>query len=61
MSEATEFKKPIRGLNPKEWRKLPDTEAGPDPCVLCGTQPQAIGLHCSACWNDLADADNQDA
>ena len=38
-------------------RKLTDTEAGPKPCVLCGTQPQAIGLHCNNCWNDLADQD----
>ncbi len=27
----------------------------PKACVLCGTSPQMIGLHCSACWNDLAD------
>ena len=38
-------------------RKLTDTEAGPKACVLCGTQPQAIGLHCNNCWNDLADQD----
>ena len=41
----------------KRISKLTDTEAGPKPCVLCGTQPQAIGLHCNNCWNDLADQD----
>jgi len=39
------------------WKKLTDTEAGAKACVLCGTQPQSIGLHCSLCWNDLADQD----
>jgi len=32
-------------------------EPPPKACVLCGTRPQEIGLHCSACYNDLADED----
>jgi len=36
-----------------KW-KPPETNK---PCVLCGTQPQSIGLHCNTCWNDLADQD----
>ncbi len=32
-----------------------DNDPPPDPCVLCGTSPQSIGLHCSNCWNDLSD------
>ena len=29
----------------------------PKPCVLCGTRPQSIGLHCNLCYMDLADQD----
>ena len=29
----------------------------PKACLLCGTRPQQVGLHCSACFNDLLDED----
>ena len=31
----------------------------PKACVLCGTAPQAIGLHCHNCYNDPADEEEQ--
>ena len=57
----------MSGVHPTEyahgpdwlWCEGEDDENDPPPkaCVLCGTQPQSIGLHCNLCYMDLADLD----
>jgi hypothetical protein len=39
-----------------DQREEPDV---PKACAYCGARPQEIGLHCSACWHDLADKEEE--